>query len=131
MKKKKTQKNVNLQGRFISLPKLKEDFERAEAEEQEKAEAEAAKQAKRRLRMMNGSHRLSVTSKIRPSMLSQHSTARMIILHLQAHLEFLMMEQSKSSRLASRTTSQIQPMPMALRTLISQPSFMPKGKGMP
>ena len=47
MKKKKTQKNVRLQGRFISLPELKEDFKKAEAEEQEKAEAEAAKQAKK------------------------------------------------------------------------------------
>ena len=45
MKKKKTRKNVKLQGRFISLPKLKEDFEKAEAEEQEKAEKAEAEAA--------------------------------------------------------------------------------------
>ena len=52
-------------------------------------------------------------------------------LHLQVCLEYLMMEQLKSSRLASRTTLQIQPMPTLLRTLISQPFFMQKGKGVP
>ena len=34
--------------RFVSIPKLKEDFEKAEAEAREKAEVEAAKQAKKK-----------------------------------------------------------------------------------
>ena len=49
VKKKQSWPSVKLQARWVTLPELKDDFEKAELEQQEKEKLEAEKQAKKKV----------------------------------------------------------------------------------
>ena len=73
-KKKQPQKSVKLRARFVTLPELKEDFEKAEEERREKEKAEGEKLAKKKA---DGEVRLSqIEQDIRSKMFDSLSTFR-------------------------------------------------------